>query len=192
MVKRLAGAAAVALLVAVPALAQAPAAKPAGTDPWYGRNARILTQPIKPTDGGFQIEWPKKDWMVLPSIGPLALVLASKKGDALIVVERSTLRQPLDPSDITDLFAQLEGDAIKEKQKPLDLQARVIDGGDHRLVAVQYQRNGALGVERVRQYSVPAGRQLYRLICISAGTQFLAYDTLFAHVAATFAPTAEQ
>jgi hypothetical protein len=192
MVKRIALVAALAagVLAAAPVFGQAD--KPAGTDPWYGKNARVQTQPVKPPEGGFRIEGPKKDWMILPSAGSLSLVLASKKGDALIVVERTTLRQPLEPSDITDLFAQLESDAIKEKQKTLDVQARVIDGGERRLVAVQYQRTGALGAERVRQYSVPAGKQLYRLICISSAAQFLGYDTLFAHVAATFVPTVEQ
>jgi hypothetical protein len=171
-------------VAASPVLAQA--AKPASTDPWYGRTTRVQFQPIRVADAGFQIEWPKKDWMLLPSAGSLALVVASKKGDAMVVVERTSLRQPLEPSDITDLFAQLESDAIKEAQKVLDVQARVIDGGDRRLVAVQYQRTGALGGERVRQYSVPVGKQLYRVICISAAPQFLAYDAVFAHMAASF------
>jgi hypothetical protein len=46
-----------------------------------------------------------------------------------------------------------------------------------------------LGSERVRQYSVPVGRQLYRLTCISSAAQFAAYDPVFAHIAASFTAT---
>lgn len=166
-------------------------AKPGASDPWYGRTTKAQFQPVKALDGGFQMDWPKKDWMLLPSAGSLALVVASRKGDAMVVVERSVLRQPLEPSDITDLFAQLESDSIREKQKVLDVQSRVIEVGDRKLVAVQYQRTGALGAERVRQYSVPAGTNLYRVVCISSAAQFLAYDPLFAHMAASFAATPE-
>jgi hypothetical protein len=174
---------ALVVLLAVPAAGQT--SPPAGSDPWYGRTSRVQFQALKVAGEGFQVEWPKKDWLVVPS-GSLALVLVSKKGDAAVVVQRSSLRQPLDPSDITELFAQLEAESIKEQQKVLDLQARVIDAGARRLVAAQYQRDGALGVERVRQYSVPAGKRLYRLVCISTAGQFLAFDPVFAHIAASF------
>ncbi len=40
-----------------------------------------------------------------------------------------------------------------------------------RLVAVQYSRPGVLGSERVRQYSVPVGTELYRVTCISSAAQ---------------------
>ncbi len=177
------------LLFACSSLAQAPA--PAGTDPWFGRTTRTAFQPLAVPEEGFQLEWPKKDWMRLPSAGPLSLVLASRKGDAIVVVERTTLRQALEPADITDLFAELESDAVKQRQKPLDLQARVISAGERRLVALQYQRAGALGEERVRQYSVPAGKRLYRLICVSTAAQVLSYDAIFAHIASTFVPLPE-
>lgn len=176
---------ALVVLAAVPLSAQV---KP-GTDPWYGPTTKVQFQALNAPGAGFQMQWPKKDWMLLPSAGSLSLVLASKKGDAVIVVERSELRQALEPSDITELFAQLESDAVKEKQKAIDVQSRVIDAGGRRLVAVQYQRPGILGTERVRQYSVPAGKLLYRVTCISTAAQFLTYDPLFAHIASSFAAT---
>jgi hypothetical protein len=170
---------------------QTQTAPPANTDPWYSRASRVQFQALKLVNEGFQMEWPKKDWLLVPSTSPLSVVLVSKKGDASIVVERSSLRQPLEASDITDLFAQLESDAIKAQQKALDVQARVIDAGAQRLAAVQYHRDGALGPERVRQYSIPAGKRLYRIVCVSTAAQFLAFDALFAHIASTFAPLPE-
>jgi hypothetical protein len=188
--KILLSAAALGLLFAAPGSLRAQAGKAMAADPWYGRTTKAQFQPAKAADG-FQMEWPKKDWMMLPSAGSLSLVMTTKKGDALVVVERTALRQPLEPSDITELFAQLESDAIKEKGQVLDVQARVIDDGARRLVAVQFQRNGLLGAERVRQYSLPAGKNLYRLICISTAAQFLSYDPLFSHMAASFTASAE-
>jgi hypothetical protein len=157
-----------------------------GTDPWVSRAATLQVQPQRSADAPLQVEFPTKDWMVLPSSGALVLAAASRKGDAVVLIERSTLRQALDPADITDLFAQIEIDAIKERQpKAADFQSKVLDSGARRLVAVQYSRPGVLGNERVRQYSVPVGTDLYRVTCISSAARFAVYDPVFSHIAAS-------
>jgi hypothetical protein len=174
---------------AVPAVV-AGQASPAGSDPWLAKTTKLQFQPQKAADAPVQIDAPKKDWMVLPSAGSTLLILASRKGDAVVMVERSALTMALEPSDITDLFAQIEADGIKERQpKATDFQSKVLDAGDHRLVAVQYSRPGVLGAERVRQYAMPVGKQLYRLVCISSASQFGAYDPVFGHIAASFGVT---
>jgi hypothetical protein len=160
------------------------------TDPWLARSAKLQVQPQRAADAPIQMDLPKKDWMVLPSSGSLVLALASRKGDAVVLVERSTLRQALEAEDITDLFAQLEVDAIKERHpKAADVQSKVLDLGARRLVAVQYTRPGVLGSERVRQYSVPVGRLLYRVTCISSAAQFAVYDPVFSHICGSFTVT---
>ena len=157
-----------------------------GTDPWVSRAAKLQVRPQRSADAPLQVEFPTKDWMVLPSSGALVLAAASRKGDAVVLIERSTLRQALDPADITDLFAQIEIDAIKERQpKAADFQSKVLDSGARRLVAVQYSRPGVLGNERVRQYSVPVGTDLYRVTCISSAARFAVYDPVFSHIAAS-------
>jgi hypothetical protein len=169
------------------AVGQAAAAK---ADPWLAKTTRVSFQAQKAAGAAIQVDVPKKDWMMLPSAGSALLVLASRKGDAVVLVERSPLAMPLEAADITDLFAQLETDGIKEREpKAAEFQARVLDAGDHRLVAVQYSRPGVLGSEQVRQYSMPVGKQLYRLSCISSASQFGAYDAVFAHIAASFVVT---
>ena len=166
---------------------QAAAAK---GDPWLAKSARLQFKPQRPADVQMQIDLPAKDWNMLPSSGSVLLIMASKKGDAVVLVERSTLAMALEAADITDLFAQIETDAIKERQpKASDFQSKVLDSGDRRLVAVQYVRPGVLGSEKVRQYSVPVGKQLYRVTCISSAAQFAAYDPVFAHIAASFTAT---
>jgi hypothetical protein len=180
-----------ALLTGTVAATPAPQRKAAtvaspGTDPWVSRAARLQVQPQRSADAPLQVEFPTKDWMVLPSSGALVLAAASRKGDAVVLIERSTLRQALDPADITDLFAQIEIDAIKERQpKAVDFQSKVLDSGARRLVAVQYSRPGVLGNERVRQYSVPVGTDLYRVTCISSAARFAVYDPVFSHIAAS-------
>ena len=161
-----------------------------GTDPWVSRAAKLQVRPQRSADAPLQVEFPTKDWMVLPSSGALVLAAASRKGDAVVLIERSTLRQALDPADITDLFAQIEIEAIKERQpKAADFQSKVLDSGARRLVAVQYNRPGVLGNERVRQYSVPVGTDLYRVTCISSAARFTVYDPVFSHIAASLSFT---
>ncbi len=156
-----------------------------GIDPWVSRAAKLQVRPQRSADAPLQVEFPTKDWMALPSSGALVLVAASRKGDAVVLIERSTLRQALDPADITELFAQIEMEAIKESQpKAADFQSKVLDSGGRRLVAVQYSRPGVL--ERTGPaYSVPVGTDLYRLTCISSAARFAAYDPLFSHMAAS-------
>jgi hypothetical protein len=179
-------------LAAAPTLPQrrpATVASP-GTDPWVSRAAKLQVRPQRSADAPLQVEIPTRDWMVLPSSGGVVLVAASRKGDAVVLIERSTLRQALDPADITDLLAQIETDAIKERQpKATEFQSKVLDSGGRRLVAVQYSRPGVLGNERVRQYSVPVGTDLYRVTCISSAARFAAYDPVFSHMAASLSFT---
>jgi hypothetical protein len=164
--------------------AQAAAAK---GDPWLAKSPKMQVRPQRAVDAPARLDVPAKDWSVLPSSGSTVLILASKKGDAVVLVERSSLAMALEPADITDLFAQIETDAIKERQpKATDFQSKVLDLASRRLVAVQYGRPGILGSEKVRQYSVPVGKELYRVTCISSAAQFAAYDPVFAHIAASF------
>jgi hypothetical protein len=182
----LAGALAGTLAAAPPPQRRTATVASPGIDPWVSRAAKLQVRPQRSADAPLQVEFPAKDWVVLPSSGALVLAAASRKGDAVVLIERSTLRQALDPADITDLFAQIEIEAIKERQpKAADFQSKVLDSGARRLVAVQYSRLGVLGSERVRQYSVPVGTDLYRVTCISSAARFAAYDPVFSHIAAS-------
>ena len=159
-------------------------------DQWIARTTRMEFQPQRAPDAPVVLDLPKKDWMVLPSSGPVLLMLASRKGDAIVLVERSVLLVALEAADITDLFAQIEIDAIKKQHpKAADFQSKVLDAGQRRLVAVQYSRPGVLGSERVRQYSLPLGKQLYHLTCISGAAEFGGYGPVFSHIAASFRVT---
>jgi hypothetical protein len=161
-----------------------------GTDPWVSRAAKLQTRPQRSADAPLQVEVPTKDWMVLPTSGRLVLAAVSRKGDAVVLIERTTLLQALEPAEITELFAQIENEEIRKQQpKAADFQWKVLDSGARRLVAIQYNRPGVLGNESVRQYSVPVGTDLYRVVCISSAARFAAYDPVFSHVAASLTIT---
>ena len=174
---------------AADAFGQAPAGKaaPGTPDPWFVRTTRVQFQPQRAYDAPVQVDLPRKDWAVLPSSGSGLLTLVTRKLDAMFSADQTVLRQELTPADITDLFGQIETEAIKERSpKASQFESRVIDTGGRRLVVVQYVRPGALGTEKVRQYSIPAGKALYRLTCVAPAAQFAAFDATCAHMAASF------
>jgi len=182
-------------VIATPPLAAQDLGTPAPGE--YGRAAKLEVQAFETGNKQIRLEYPKKDWDVAPANGAPVSVpgvtwpivsIVQKKHDAAIVVEGVRLHQPLAQDDITDLFGELEASAIRERQSlAKDLQPKVVQAGGRRIVIVTYNRQGAAGAERVRQYTIPAGgADLYRLTCSAATAQFARYEPVFAHVAASF------
>jgi hypothetical protein len=161
----------------------------------YGRAPKLEVQQFD--NRQIRFEYPKKDWEIVPrpttavipgATAPIVSVVQRKR-EAAVVVEQTKLHQPLALDDITDLFSQLEADSIRERQpQATDVRAKLVDvGGGRRLVIMTYGRQGVGGPERVRQYSIPAGADLFRLTCVATVSQFGRYEAVFAHVAASFA-----
>jgi hypothetical protein len=118
----------------------------------------------------------------------MQVVATSKNGEGTILVERTIMRQALDPSDITDLFMELEADTLKRRQPTgSQLESRIIEGGGRRIVAIEFTRAGVAGAERARQYSFPIGESLYRLTCAAPAGAFAKFAPVCAHIAASFA-----
>lgn len=170
------------VLTGAGAFAQAPAPNEVGRAP------KLDVQPFVGPGNRIRFEFPKKDWLLVPG-GTVSIVsVIQKSGQAAVVVEHTKLNAALAPDDITDLFAQLEADQIKQQQPDAaDVQSKLVAVGNRRLVIVGYTRRGVAGAERVRVYSMPVGSDLYRITCSAATQQFARYEQVFAHVAATFA-----
>lgn len=154
----------------------------------YARAPQLDMQPFVAPDHRMRFEVPRREWQLV-SGGTVAVVtLAAKSGQAAVVVEQTRLNQAMAQEDITNLFALLEADAVKERQPAAaDVQAKLVAVDGRRLVIVTYSRRGVAGPERVRQYSIPTGSDLFRLTCSAAAPEFPRYEPVFAHVAATFA-----
>lgn len=138
--------------------------------------------------GRFALEYPK-DWQVIAGAGDVLVTFAQKKSEAAFVVERYRMSQALAPDEITDLFAQIEADVLKERQpKAVEVAAKIVHASGQRLIVIDYSRPGLSGPERARQYSFPVGQDLYRLTCSAVRAQFAKYDPVFIHLAETFKP----
>ena len=160
---------------------------PAQTDQMYGKNPKLQVRPLKAPNGRFSMEYPRNDWIVLPGGGNVVLSLAQENGEAVVQVQYFMLKTALAPDEITDLFAQLEVDTLREQdQSAADFAPRVFDAGDRRLIIIQFTQPGFIGRNQVRQYSIPRGQDLYRLICSAPAAQFSKYSAIFSHVAASF------
>lgn len=165
----------------------ATAQTPAQTDQMYGKNPKLQVRPVKAPNGRFSMEYPRNDWIVLPGGGNVVLSLAQENGEAVVQVQHAMLKTALAPDEITDLFAQLEMDTLKEQdQGAADFQPRVFDAGDRRLIIIQFTQPGLVGRNQVRLYSITRGQDLYRLICSAAASQFSKYSAIFSHIAASF------
>lgn len=141
----------------------------------------------------FSVEFPK-DWtwlIVAPSSESLVTFIHPRK-EAAVVVEHFRMRQPLARDLITDVFAQIEAEVLKENQpRATDVVANIVTEGDRRLVLIDYSRPGLNVRERVRQFSYPIGQDLYRVTCMALTSQFAKYEMTFAIVAASLKPSGE-
>jgi hypothetical protein len=198
LAKAAAGLSALVIAFACAVIAGATGSEQEATPPAAGEYGRAPKLAVQQFDNRqIRFEYPKKDWEIVPrpatavipgATAPIVSVVQRKR-EAAVVVEQTKLHQPLALDDITDLFSQLEADSIRERQpQATDVRAKLVDvGGGRRLVILTYGRQGVGGPERVRQYSIPAGADLFRLTCVATVGQFGRYEAVFAHVAASFA-----
>jgi hypothetical protein len=157
------------------------------SDAWYRRSRPARFQPLRPATSRFTVEYPKEDWLVTLGGDAALATFTHRRGEAAVVIERSTLNQPLAPGDITGVFAEIEMDLVRERiPEASGFEARLIEAGSDRVVAIQYLQPGLKGVERVRQYSIARGQDLYRLVCRAGVEQFPRHEAVFAHIAASF------
>lgn len=156
-------------------------------DPWLARTNASAFDTQKGTEAPIVLNVPKNNWMTVPAPRSVLFLMAARKGDAVVSVERAPLSLALQPEDVTDVLAQIQVDAIKAREpRATEFEARVLDAGDRRFVAVQYRRAGVTGAERVRQYTLPVGHWLYHITCAASLTQFASYEAVFAHIASSF------
>lgn len=168
----------IAALTALPAIA--------------GRTGRLHAQfsydTFKDPANRFTLEYPREwFWQLIPGVGDVLAAFTEKKGEAALIIERFQLQQRITPGDMTDLFAQLELDALKQKQpKASNFVSRLMDMPGRKIVVIDYARPGLLGPELARQYSYPVDVSLYRLTCSAPQSYFPKYEAAFTRIAQTF------
>ncbi len=138
--------------------------------------------------GRFTCEYPSKDWDVVAGGAASLVTLSQKKREATVVIEYQPLQLELAANEIDDNFAKLEADPIIARQSDVSsMTTRILDISGHRAIVIEYSRRGVTGSEHVRQYSLPMGKQLYRVIGSAPNAMFDRYALTFEVVASSFA-----
>ncbi|MGH9161065.1 MAG: hypothetical protein ACRD2X_13910 [Vicinamibacteraceae bacterium] len=161
-------------------------ATPAGPA-WLTRATEPDFVPLRDPSGQISIEYPKENWQSLPGSSPTLATFEQQDGAATVVLEQRKLNQALRPDEVTDVFGKIETETIKKRApNATGFETRLLEDGNRRVVAVQYQRPGSQGVEIVRQYSFPVAQTLYRLTCVMNPDELQEQERICSHMAASF------
>jgi hypothetical protein len=163
-------------------------------DPWFSRSSRANDfSAAKLPWKIFTIDQPD-DWQIVPGFASTLLTFAERRSGqpaAAIVIEHTQNELPLLPSDVDARFAKNEADFLQRRDpggKNFDAQVKNVN--DQRFMLIQYSKPGFFGPpDHVAVYVFPAGKVMYRLICIAPEAQLAArYQAICAHVAWSFKP----
>jgi hypothetical protein len=180
------------VLVSVAIIMAALALAPPDATAQFGRLFRgskdTEFQPYQNASRKLVMDYPKKDWQMKPGSGPVVVTFTQKKSEATVVVEYEPLEHPYDPKDITQLVADLEVDRIKgQTPQAANFKTAIRDEPGRRLVVIDFTRpSAASGGDRLRQYAVAAGNEMYRITCTSSTEAFARYDPVFQHMIGSF------
>jgi hypothetical protein len=163
------------------------------TDPWYGRAPKFQSLTLESPSGEWQIEYPRRDWIAALGGGSTLALLVQKNAEASVAIERARMSVELRADELTDFFLTAEVELLKQEQRDAaHFEQRIVNADGRRVFVVQFQRPGMKGIDRIRQYTVPARGRLYRLLCTAPLSASSRYDAVFAHIAATLAVREEQ
>lgn len=145
-------------------------------------------QPLQAFQDRFSLQYPAKDWLLVPGGGASLVVLTQKKNEATVTIEYQPLQIQLEPGEIDAEFAKIEAEPIEQHQPTAEgVKSDVTESDGRKIIVINFTRRGATGAERVRQYSLPIGQQMYRIVCSAPAAQFAKYEPVFANIVKTFA-----
>ncbi len=157
------------------------------TPTYYGRTSLVRFQPLWQSLECCALEYPAEDWNTVSGDQESLVALAPAAGDAMVVLKRARIDVPLTPEEITDVFAEIEMDLIREEEPQAGtFRSLTLDPEGVTVIVTEYTRPGPRGMQSMRQYSFPKGSYLYRLICSAEQSRFVTYERIFAHIAASF------
>jgi hypothetical protein len=138
----------------------------------------------------FTVEFPRNwNWQIVAGAVEPIVTFVQPGGQAYVIIEHIHMNLPLTAEEVTDTFAQGEAANLKDNQpKASDVDAKMMMQGNRRFVVINYRRPGLAEPERVRQYSYPLGRDLYRITCAAVATQFARGEPVFTALSESFKP----
>ena len=188
---------AIGLILVVFSVAEIHAQPKAAPDPWFGRSSKARDfYPAKLPWKIFTIELPD-DWQIVPGFASTLLTIAEKGSGnqpaGAIVIEHTSNVLPLGPNDVDARLARNEADFMASRDPgATKFASEAKDVNNRRFVLIQYSRPGLFGPDHVAVYVFPAGKAMYRLICITPEAQLASkYQAICAHVASSFNPVTD-
>jgi hypothetical protein len=158
----------------------------------FGRKQEVTYQTYRDSSGRFSLEYPNKDWRIVPVGGSAALViLARADGEATVSVEAAALVEALAPSEI-QAMAENEVDKLKERvPSAKDAKYELVDTRSGPGAMIPYAKTGAQGPERAMQYSIPIDKSLFRLVRTARVAAAGKHDAVLTHMIESFRSPAE-
>jgi hypothetical protein len=144
------------------------------------KNYQIFRDPA----GRFELEYPTKDWRLLPSGGSSLAVFARNDGPALFI-DHVRLVERLTPAEV-EALPEGELDRLKDRQpNGKDFKQEAFASQAGRGVLIRYSRPGTQA-ESVVQYSIPVGQDLFRLNAVVPERLFAKYEPVVMHMIESF------
>jgi len=161
-----------------------PAGLAAGQFKWLTGDKNTKYDSFKDPGGRFQIEYPTKDWKLLPAGGSSLAVFARNDGPTLYI-DHVRLRDKLTQGEI-DALPDVEINRLKDQQpNGKAFTSDLLESRAGRGVLVKYSRTST-APENVLQYSIPVGQDLFRISGIIPEKQMARYEPVVMHMIQSF------
>lgn len=159
----------------------------AGQNPfkWITGDRGTKYEMYRDADGRFEMEYPAKDWRLLPSNSAATLVGFSRNDGPTFFVDYVRLRDRLTKGEL-DAMADVEVTRLKDLQpKATGFKSELLDSRTGPGVLIRYSRPGT-NPESVIQYSIVANLDLYRLNGVVPEKQLSKYEPVIMHMIQSF------
>jgi hypothetical protein len=140
-------------------------------------------QTFKDSAGRFEIDYPSKDWRLLPGAESSLAVFAHNDGPTLFV-DHVRLVDSLTPDEI-EALPDHEVDRLKQREPQAKLTSVMLQSKAGNGVLITYSRIGT-GPESVAQYTIAAGQDLYRLNGIVPERLAAKFEPIIKHMIQSF------
>jgi hypothetical protein len=128
------------------------------------------------------LEYPD-NWVQHTNIGTVLILVSTNRGDTSVAVERTKLNQPLDASEMTETFATIQAELLKEQYADATGVTAVIVTHPTLgpVVQADFTTPGTdpRRPDRFRQYALPRGQFLYKIVCRARSADFAKQEAAF-------------
>jgi len=179
------------LLVAALALAGSIASQQAASGGQFlgiGGNKGVTYKTYRDPAGRFEFDYPTKDWKTLAGAGTALAQFARNDGGATFAIDHTQLSNTIPSSDLAyTTMAEVEVDDLKARSpQNKNFTSELVETKGGRGALIKYTQAGAKGPERVMQFSIPLGKELFRVIGTVPESQAVKHEATVLHMIESF------